>query len=125
MRNWTKIALFCFVLGQIQVVFAQNNEKEENSWKSKWAISGYHKALYQHNGINPGFVPQNSPIQLPVVQLNTNDYLYHNRINARFYGKNFTFAAGMRNRVFAGYTNSNFNALRDDGTLPFLDTMIF
>ncbi len=29
MRNWTKIALFCLVLGQIQVVFAQNNEKEE------------------------------------------------------------------------------------------------
>ena len=119
MRNWTKIALFCLVLGQIQVVFAQNNEKEEDSWKSKWAISGYHKALYQYNGINPAFVPQNSPIPLPVVQLNTNDYLYHNRINARFYGKDFTFAAGMRNRVFAGYTNSNFDALRDDGIPPF------
>lgn len=96
---------------------AEAQEKED--WKKNWSVTGYNKLLYQLNIVNENFVPQGGPISLVVPQLNTSEFLYHNRLNLRYYGEKYTAALGMRNRVFAGYTNSNFDQLRADNIPPF------
>lgn len=87
----------------------------------KWSVSGYNKLLYTYNAINEDFVPSNLPVQLPIQDLATNEYLYHNRFNFRYYGDKFTFAAGMRNRIFSGYTLNNFDQLKADNIAPFAE----
>ena len=106
------IAFFLLLAGGITA-------QETGDWKKNWSVTGYHKLLYQHNSINANFVPQGGPITFALPQLNTNDYLYHNRLNIRYYGQKFTFAAGVRNRIFAGYTNSEFDQLRADNIPPY------
>lgn len=109
-RYITLVLVLCFV-----GVSAQ----EKKEWKKNWSLTGYHKLLYQYNTVNEDFVPQSGPITLPLPQLNTSEYLYHNRLNIRYFGEKFTFAAGVRNRIFAGYTNTNFDQLLADNIPPY------
>lgn len=103
--------IFIFFLATVSV--------HGQSWKDNLSISGYHKGLYTGNYINRSFVPSNLPVALPIPALHTEEYLYHNRINARYYGEKFTLAVGMRNRVFAGYTVTNFENLANQGIVPY------
>lgn len=80
----------------------------------KIAISGYVKQLGTYNYINQAFLApyQSNPFLRPFLALypkHSQNYQIHNRLNFAWYGKKgFSAGAGLRNRLFWGFTPKNY-----------------
>mgnify|MGYP000261563852 CR=1 FL=1 len=109
------VALFSFSIRS----YSQSTEP------SKWTVTGYHKGLFTLNSFNDQFVPAGIPGLPALPPTQSAEYLYHNRINAKYWGDGWTFHLGMRNRIFSGYTVANFDALAADGVPPYANYASF